>query len=80
MFFWFLLIAGFLLLKGGHETIKYHRTFWYAPNIFGFKDRDKRKSSKFLSYILGACSVIVGLLFILLAVKGIINQIDWVKR
>ena len=67
-----LLIVGCALVKGGIDTMRSRRTFWFAPNVYGFKNRKEQKSPQFLASILGISSLIFGLFLIFLGVKGVI--------
>lgn len=58
----FLIVSGIICIKHGITTIKTQRTFWYAPNFSGFKDRNDRKSSKPFSFFLGGNSILFGII------------------
>ena len=73
-FFIILLIVGCTLVKGGIDTMRSRRTFWFAPNVSGFKDRKGQKSSQFLASILGLTSLIFGIFLIFLGIKGVITN------
>jgi len=64
-----LVIIGSVCIKEGYTTIKTQRTFWYAPNISGFKGRKNRTSSKGYAWILGLGSIGIGAAALLISIR-----------
>lgn len=68
----FFILISIFCFWGAYEAIKYQRTYWFAPNISGYKRRKVEKTSKGFSYFAGISAIIFGALFLLLGIKIII--------
>ncbi len=56
----------------GYQSIRYKRTFWFAPTITGFNKR-KKKENMFISLLIGITITLLGIFFLFLSVKSILH-------
>jgi hypothetical protein len=64
-------ILSILLLFISYQALRYRRTYWMWPTISGFKNRKVAVDSKFHAYFIGFGSLIFGLVWLILFIKGV---------
>jgi hypothetical protein len=65
-----ILILSLFLLLISYQAFRYRRTYWMWPTISGFKQRNSGLDPKGFSYFVGFISLVLGLFFLFLFVKG----------
>lgn len=58
-----------------YQSLKHHRTYWFAPTITGFGKRKKDTSPIGFSYFVGITSFMLGLWLLFLFVTGLFHKV-----
>ena len=70
LFFMFVAVYCFF---ASYQAIKYKRNYWLFPSIVGFRKRKDELDPQWFSYLNGVAALIVGILLLILSLKGLID-------
>lgn len=65
-----LLCISVVTLFIGYQSLRYKRTYWFAPTISGFKNR-KKKDNSCLALLTGIMMIFLGLFVLFIFVKSL---------